>query len=55
MRRRLPWVIALPIAFAGSWIAHAAGRAIAAGSIEGSEASERLERANITAVRRRWL
>jgi len=48
MRRRLPWVIALPIAFAGSWIAHAAGRAIAAGSIEGSEASEHLERVTIT-------
>jgi hypothetical protein len=50
MRRPLPWVIALPIAFAGSWTAHMGSRAIAAGSIEGSEASERLERASITHV-----
>ena len=48
MRLRLPWVIALPIAFAGSWTAHVAGRAIAAGSIEGSEATEHFERATIT-------
>lgn len=48
MRRRSPWVIALPIAFAGSWLAHAAGRAIAAGPIEGSEATEHLGRATIT-------
>jgi hypothetical protein len=48
MRRRFPWVIALPIAFAGSWIAHVAGRAIAAGPIEGSEATEHLERATST-------
>jgi len=48
MRRRLPWIIALPIAFAGSWIAHLAGRAIAAGPIEGSQATEHLERATIT-------
>jgi len=48
MRRRFPWVIALPIAFAGSWTAHVAGRAIAAGPVEGSEATEHLERANIT-------
>jgi hypothetical protein len=47
MRRRFPWVIALPIAFAGSWTAHEAGRAIAAGPVEGSEATEHLERANI--------
>jgi hypothetical protein len=48
MRLRLPWVIALPIAFAGSWTAHVVGRAIAAGSIEGSEATEHFERATST-------
>ena len=48
MRRRLPWVIALPIAFAGSWIAHVAGRAIAAVPFEGSQATEHLEGASIT-------
>jgi hypothetical protein len=48
MRRRLPWVIALPIAFAGSWIAHLTGRAMTAGAIEGSEATERVERATTT-------
>ena len=48
MRRRLPWVIALPVAFAGSWTAHVAGRAIAAGSIDGSEATEHFERAALT-------
>jgi hypothetical protein len=47
MRRRLPWVIALPLTFAGSWVAHVIGKA-AAGSIEGSEAAEHLERAAIT-------
>src|SRR4249920_1246020 len=48
MRLRLPWVIALPMAFVGSWTAHVAGRAIAAGSIEGSEATAPFERASIT-------
>jgi hypothetical protein len=48
MRRRLPWVIALPLAFAGPWVAHLAGRALAPGAIEGSEAGEHLERATVT-------
>ena len=48
MRRRLPWVIALPLAFAGSWVAHLVGRALAPGAIEGSEAAEHLERATVT-------
>lgn len=48
MRRRLPWVIALPLAFAGSWVAHQAGRALVPGAIEGSEAGEHLERATVT-------
>jgi hypothetical protein len=48
MRRRLPWLIALPTAFAGSWMAHAVGRAMTAGSFEGSEATEHLERATVT-------
>jgi hypothetical protein len=48
MRRRLPWLIALPTAFAGSWAAHAVGRAMTAGSLEESEATEHLERAAVT-------
>jgi hypothetical protein len=48
MRRRLPWVIALPLAFAGSWVAHLVGRALVPGAIEGSEAAEHLERATVT-------
>jgi hypothetical protein len=48
MRRRLPWVIALPLAFAGSWLAHVVGMAMAPTSIEGSEATEHLERATFT-------
>jgi hypothetical protein len=50
MRRPVPWVVSFPMAFAGSWTAHVAGGAIAAGSIGGSEASELLERASITHV-----
>ena len=48
MRRRLPWIIALPVAFAGSWTAHVVGRLMTAGSIEGSEATEHLGRATTT-------
>lgn len=48
MLRRLPWMIALPTAFAGSWAAHAVGRAMTAGSLEGSEATEHLERVTST-------
>jgi hypothetical protein len=48
MLRRLPWLITLPLAFAGSWMAHVLGRAMAAGSFEGSEATEDVERATIT-------
>lgn len=48
MLRRLPWLLTLPVAFVGSWIAHVVGRAMAVGSIEGSEMSEHLERAVIT-------
>jgi hypothetical protein len=44
MRRRLPWALTLPLAFAGSWLAHVLGRGLAIGSIEGSEATEHLER-----------
>ena len=47
MRRRLPWVIALPLAFAGTWVAHLVGRALAPGAIEGSEAAEQLERVTL--------
>lgn len=48
MRRRFPWVIALPLAFAGSWVAHLVGAALAPGAIEGSDAAEHLERATAT-------
>jgi hypothetical protein len=48
MLRRLPWLLALPLAFAGSWIAHAAGRTMSVGSLDGSEATEHLERATLT-------
>jgi hypothetical protein len=47
MVRRLPWILTLPTAFAGSWMAHVLGSAMAVGSIEGSEATEQLERAGI--------
>jgi hypothetical protein len=46
--RRLPWVIVLPLAFAGSWVAHVVGRALAPSSTEGFEATEHLERATGT-------
>lgn len=45
MLRRLPWLLMLPLAFAGSWVAHLVGRAMTAGPLEGSEAAEHLERA----------
>lgn len=44
MRHRLPWALTLPLALAGSWFAHVVGRAMAAGSAEGSEVAEHLER-----------
>ncbi len=43
MRRRLPWALTLPLAFAGSWLAHVIGRAMTAASIDGSGATEQLE------------
>jgi hypothetical protein len=45
MRRRLPWILALPLALAGSRVAHLVGRALLAGSIEGREAAEHYGRA----------
>jgi hypothetical protein len=48
MRRRLPWALSLPLAFVGSWLAHVIGRAMTAGSIEGSGATEQLERTTTT-------
>jgi len=44
MRRRLPWALTLPLALAGSWLAHVIGRAMTADLIEGSEAAEHFER-----------
>ena len=44
MRRRLPWVLSLPLAFCGSWIAHSLGRALTAGTATGSEAADHIER-----------
>jgi hypothetical protein len=46
MRRRLPWVISLPLAFAGSWVAHVLGWALSRASIESSEPTEHLQRAS---------
>lgn len=45
MRRPLPWALAIPLALGGSWIAHVVGRALVAGSIERTAATEHLERA----------
>ncbi|MBI3647602.1 MAG: hypothetical protein HY240_02415 [Actinobacteria bacterium] len=45
MQRRLPWILALPLAFGGSWIAHAVGRALVGRPAGGTEASAHLERA----------
>jgi hypothetical protein len=48
MLRRLPWLLTLPTALAGSWMAHVLGRAMTVGPLEGPEATEHLERATIT-------
>ncbi len=48
MRRRMPWVLALPLAFVGSWVAHVVGRATTVGSVEATEATRHIERTSIS-------
>lgn len=45
MRRRMPWVLTLPLSLGGSWLAHAVGRAMTTDAARGAQVREHLERA----------